>query len=184
VFDVMSGMQSVIGILAALRHREASGRGQHVEVNLMSAALSGLVNHTSAYVAGGTVPYRMGNAHPSLFPYEPLPAADGDIIVIAGNDGQFSRLCKVLGAPELLDDPRFARNQDRTANREALRPLLEARSPRAPATSGSASCWRPASPARRSTRSTRASRTRPSSASTRSSRSGRARPWCRRPATR
>jgi crotonobetainyl-CoA:carnitine CoA-transferase CaiB-like acyl-CoA transferase len=127
VFDVMSGMQSVIGILAALRHREASGRGQHVEVNLMSAALSGLVNHTSAYVAGGTVPYRMGNAHPSLFPYEPLPAADGDIIVIAGNDGQFSRLCKVLGAPELLDDPRFARNQDRTANREALRPLLEAR---------------------------------------------------------
>ena len=127
VFDVMSGMQSVIGILAALRHREATGLGQHVEVNLMSAALSGLVNHTSAYVAGGTVPYRMGNAHPSLFPYEPLPAADGDIIVIAGNDGQFSRLCKVLGAPELLDDPRFARNQDRTANREALRPLLEAR---------------------------------------------------------
>jgi len=127
VFDVMSGMQSVIGILAALRHREATGRGQHVEVNLLSTALSGLVNHTSAYVAGGTVPYRMGNAHPSLFPYEPLPAADGDIIVIAGNDGQFARLAKVLGAPELLDDPRFARNQDRTANREVLRPLLEAR---------------------------------------------------------
>jgi crotonobetainyl-CoA:carnitine CoA-transferase CaiB-like acyl-CoA transferase len=127
VFDVMSGMQSVIGILAALRHRDATGRGQHVEVNLLSTALSGLVNHTSAYVAGGTVPYRMGNAHPSLFPYEPLPAADGDIIVIAGNDGQFARLCKVLGAPELLDDPRFAHNQDRTANRDELRPLLEAR---------------------------------------------------------
>jgi crotonobetainyl-CoA:carnitine CoA-transferase CaiB-like acyl-CoA transferase len=127
VFDVMSGMQSVIGTLAALRHRDATGRGQHVEVNLLSTALSGLVNHTSAYVAGGTVPYRMGNAHPSLFPYEPLPAADGDIIVIAGNDGQFARLCKVLGAPELLDDPRFAHNQDRTANRDELRPLLEAR---------------------------------------------------------
>jgi crotonobetainyl-CoA:carnitine CoA-transferase CaiB-like acyl-CoA transferase len=124
VFDVMSGMQSVIGILAALRHRESSGLGQHVEVNLMSAALSGLVNHTSAYVAGGTVPYRMGNAHPSLFPYEPLPAADGDIIVIAGNDGQFARLCEVLGIPELVGDPRFAHNQDRTANRDALRPLL------------------------------------------------------------
>jgi crotonobetainyl-CoA:carnitine CoA-transferase CaiB-like acyl-CoA transferase len=124
VFDVMSGMQSVIGILAALRHRESSGLGQHVEVNLMSAALSGLVNHTSAYVAGGTVPYRMGNAHPSLFPYEPLPAADGDIIVIAGNDGQFARLCEVLGIPELVGDPRFAHNQDRTANRDELRPLL------------------------------------------------------------
>jgi crotonobetainyl-CoA:carnitine CoA-transferase CaiB-like acyl-CoA transferase len=124
VFDVMSGMQSVIGVLAALQHRNATGRGQHVEVNLLSTALSGLVNHTSAYVAGGTVPYRMGNAHPSLFPYEPLPAQDGDIIVIAGNDGQFAKLCAVLGVPELVDDPRFAHNQDRTANREALRPLL------------------------------------------------------------
>jgi crotonobetainyl-CoA:carnitine CoA-transferase CaiB-like acyl-CoA transferase len=124
VFDVMSGLQSVIGILAALQHRHATGRGQHVEVNLLSAALSGLVNHTSAYVAGGTVPYRMGNAHPSLFPYEPLPAADGDIIVIAGNDGQFAKLCAVLGVPELVDDPRFRHNQDRTANREELRPLL------------------------------------------------------------
>jgi crotonobetainyl-CoA:carnitine CoA-transferase CaiB-like acyl-CoA transferase len=124
VFDVMSGLQSVIGILAALQHRNSTGRGQHVEVNLLSAALSGLVNHTSAYVAGGTVPYRMGNAHPSLFPYEPLPAADGDIIIIAGNDGQFTKLCGVLGVPELVDDPRFAHNADRTANREALRPLL------------------------------------------------------------
>ena len=124
VFDVMSGLQSVIGILAALQHRNRTGRGQHVEVNLLSAALSGLVNHTSAYVAGGTVPYRMGNAHPSLFPYEPLPAADGDIIIIAGNDGQFTKLCGALGVPELVDDPRFAHNADRTANREALRPLL------------------------------------------------------------
>ena len=68
-------------------------RGQHVEVNLLSSALSGLVNHSSGYVAGGTVPYRMGNAHPSLFPYEPLPTADGELIVIAGNDGQFRKLC-------------------------------------------------------------------------------------------
>jgi len=117
-------MQSVIGVLAALQHRNATGRGQHVEVNLLSTAMSGLVNHTSAYVAGGTVPFRMGNAHPSLFPYEPLPASDGDIIVIAGNDGQFAKLCAVLGVPELVDDPRFAHNQDRTANREELRPLL------------------------------------------------------------
>ncbi|WP_233257817.1 CaiB/BaiF CoA transferase family protein [Micromonospora sp. S4605] len=124
VFDVMTGMHATIGILAALHHRGASGRGQHVEVNLLSSALSGLVNHSSAYVAGGVVPYRMGNAHPSLFPYEPLPTADGELIVIAGNDNQFAKLCGVLGVPELVDDPRFGRNQDRTANREQLRPLL------------------------------------------------------------
>lgn len=124
VFDVMSGMHATIGILAALRHREETGQGQHVEVNLLSTALSGLVNHSSAYVAGGVVPLRMGNAHPSLFPYEPLPAADGELIVTAGNDGQFRKLCDVLGIPDLIDDPRFAHNQDRTANREQLRPLL------------------------------------------------------------
>jgi crotonobetainyl-CoA:carnitine CoA-transferase CaiB-like acyl-CoA transferase len=124
VFDVMAGLHANIGILAALHHRVASGRGQHVEVNLLSSALSGLVNHSSAVVAGDTVPFRMGNAHPSLFPYEPLPTADGELIVIAGNDGQFRKLCQVLGRPELVDDPRFGRNQDRTANREALRPLL------------------------------------------------------------
>jgi crotonobetainyl-CoA:carnitine CoA-transferase CaiB-like acyl-CoA transferase len=124
VFDVMTGMHAIIGILAALHHRDASGRGQHVEVNLLSSALSGLVNHSSAYVAGSVVPYRMGNAHPSLFPYEPLPTADGELIVIAGNDGQFTKLCHVLGLPELVDDPRFAHNRDRTANREQLRPLL------------------------------------------------------------
>jgi crotonobetainyl-CoA:carnitine CoA-transferase CaiB-like acyl-CoA transferase len=124
IFDVMSGMQATIGVLAALEHRNRTGTGQHVEVNLLSTALSGLVNQSGAYVAGGVVPTRMGNAHPSLFPYEPLPTADGELIVTAGNDGQFRRLCVALGVPELVDDPRFARNQDRTANREELRPLL------------------------------------------------------------
>ncbi|MET7863567.1 CaiB/BaiF CoA transferase family protein [Micromonospora taraxaci] len=124
VFDVMAGLHASIGILAALHHRGETGKGQHVEVNLLSSALSGLVNHSSGYVAGGTVPFRMGNAHPSLFPYEPLPTADGELIVIAGNDGQFRKLCQVLDLPGLPDDPRFGRNQDRTANREELRPLL------------------------------------------------------------
>lgn len=124
VFDVMAGNHAAIGILAALRHRDASGEGQHVEVNLLSSALTGLVNHSSAYVAGGEVPYRMGNAHPSVFPYEPLPTADNDLIVAAANDGQFRKLCEVLGIPGVPDDPRFARNADRTANREELRPLL------------------------------------------------------------
>jgi crotonobetainyl-CoA:carnitine CoA-transferase CaiB-like acyl-CoA transferase len=124
VFDVMAGNHAVIGILAALRHRDRSGAGQRVEVNLLSSALTGLVNHSSAYVAGHTVPYRMGNAHPSVFPYEPLPTKDNDLIVAAANDGQFRKLCEVLGIPEVADDPRFARNADRTENREELRPLL------------------------------------------------------------
>ena len=127
VFDVMAGLHATIGILAALHKRVDTGRGQHVEVNLMSSALSGLVNHASAVVAGGVVPFRMGNSHPSLFPYEPLPCADGDLIITAGNDGQFRKLCEVLGVPELVEDPRFARNQDRTAHRDELRPLLVAR---------------------------------------------------------
>ncbi len=124
VFDVMAGLHASIGILAALHHRDRTGEGQHVEANLMSSALSGLVNHASAVVAGDTVPFRMGNSHPSLFPYEPLPCSDTDLIVTAGNNGQFRKLVEVLGVPELADDPRFARNEDRTANREELRPLL------------------------------------------------------------
>ncbi|GAB2838494.1 CaiB/BaiF CoA transferase family protein [Lentzea nigeriaca] len=124
VFDVMAGNHAVIGILAALRHRDATGQGQLVEVNLLSSALTGLVNHSSAFVAGGVVPFRMGNAHPSVFPYEPLPTADNDLIVAAANDGQFRRLCEVLGLPDVPDDPRFARNADRTRNREELRPVL------------------------------------------------------------
>ena len=127
VFDVMAGNHAVIGILAALRHRDATGAGQHVEVNLLSSALTGLVNHSSAYAAGGVVPYRMGNAHPSVFPYEPLPTADNDLIVAAANDGQFRKLCQVLGIPDVADDPRFARNADRTAHREELRPILTER---------------------------------------------------------
>jgi crotonobetainyl-CoA:carnitine CoA-transferase CaiB-like acyl-CoA transferase len=124
VFDVMAGLHATIGVLAALHARADTGRGQHVEVNLLSSALSGLVNHSSAVVAAGTTPTRMGNSHPSLFPYDALPAADGELIVTAGNDGQFRKLCEILGLPELVDDPRFRRNQDRTANRDELRPLL------------------------------------------------------------
>ncbi len=124
VFDVMAGLHATIGVLSALNRRHETGRGQHVEVNLLASALSGMVNHSSAWVAGGVVPFRMGNSHPSLFPYEPLPCADGDLIVTAGNNGQFRKLVEVLGAPELAEDPRFARNEDRTANRDELRPLL------------------------------------------------------------
>src|SRR6476620_1155400 len=83
-----------------------------------------MVNQSSAYVAGGVVHTRMGNSHPSLFPYDPLPCSGRDLIITAGNNGQFRKLVEVLGVPELADDPRFARNEDRTANRDQLRPLL------------------------------------------------------------
>jgi crotonobetainyl-CoA:carnitine CoA-transferase CaiB-like acyl-CoA transferase len=124
IFDVIAGLHATIGILAALNLRHETGRGQHVEVSLLASAMSGLVNQTSAYVAGGVIPFRMGNSHPSLFPYEPLPCADGELIITAGNDSQFRKLAQVLGVPELPDDPRFGRNEDRTANRDQLRPLL------------------------------------------------------------
>jgi crotonobetainyl-CoA:carnitine CoA-transferase CaiB-like acyl-CoA transferase len=124
VFDVLTGLHAAIGILAALNHRNRTGEGQHLEVSLLASALSGMVNQTSAYVAGGVVPTRMGNAHPSVFPYQPLPTADRDLIIIAVNNGQFRRLCDVLGLPDLPNDPRFANNEDRTRNRDLLRPLL------------------------------------------------------------
>jgi crotonobetainyl-CoA:carnitine CoA-transferase CaiB-like acyl-CoA transferase len=124
LFDVIAGLHATIGILSALNVRHETGRGQHVEVSLMASAMSGLVNQSSAFVAGGVVPFRMGNSHPSLFPYEPLPCADGEMIIVAGNNGQFRKLTEVLGIPRLADDPRFGRNEDRTANRDQLRPLL------------------------------------------------------------
>jgi crotonobetainyl-CoA:carnitine CoA-transferase CaiB-like acyl-CoA transferase len=127
VFDVVTGLHTAIGILAALNHRQRTGEGQHIETNLLSSALSGLVNQTSAYLAGGVLPTRAGNAHPSIYPYQPLPTADGDLVVIAGNDGQFRRLCELIGAPGLFTDPRFASNTDRTRNRDLLEPLLVAR---------------------------------------------------------
>ncbi len=124
VFDVMAGNHTTIGILAALNHRNRTGEGQHVEVSLFATALSAMVNQSTAYVAGGVVPTRMGNAHPSLFPYESLPTADLDLIIAAGNNRQFSKLCEILGVPDLPGDPRFAHTKDRTRNREELRPLL------------------------------------------------------------
>jgi crotonobetainyl-CoA:carnitine CoA-transferase CaiB-like acyl-CoA transferase len=127
VFDVITGLHAAVAILAALHHREHTGEGQLVETNLLSAALSGLVNQASAVLTGGVVPGRLGNAHLSLFPYEPLPTGDGELIVIAANDGQFRRLTAAIGAPELLDDPRFGSMGERNAHRDELRPLLLAK---------------------------------------------------------
>ncbi|MGC0370220.1 CaiB/BaiF CoA transferase family protein [Microbacterium sp. SLBN-111] len=124
VFDIMTGMQATIGVLAALNHRNATGLGQHIEVNLLSTALAAMANHSSTYVAGGRIPFRMGNAHPSLFPYEPLPASDGEIVIVAANDAQFGKLASALGVPALADDARFRTTEDRNHHRDELRPLL------------------------------------------------------------
>jgi crotonobetainyl-CoA:carnitine CoA-transferase CaiB-like acyl-CoA transferase len=124
LFDVIAGLHSTVAILAALNYRAASGQGQHLEASLMASALSGMVNQTSAYAAGGVVPFRMGNAHPSVYPYEPFPTGDGDLVIAVGNDAQFRKLCEILGAPNLGQDPLFATNPARTGNREQLRALL------------------------------------------------------------
>jgi crotonobetainyl-CoA:carnitine CoA-transferase CaiB-like acyl-CoA transferase len=124
VFDVMTGLHGLIGVLAALNQRRETGLGQHIEVNLLSSAMSGLVNQTAAFTAGGVVPRRMGNAHPSVYPYQTMPTKDRDVIITAANDRQFAALCEVIGIPEMAADERFARNADRTANRDQLHPML------------------------------------------------------------
>ena len=124
VFDVMTGLHGTIGLLAALNQRNETGIGQHVEVNLLASAMSGLVNHTGAFVAGGVVPTRMGNAHPSVYPYQPMPTKDRDVIVAVGNDRQFRSFCDVLGIPEIAEDERFALNSDRADHRDELHPIL------------------------------------------------------------
>jgi crotonobetainyl-CoA:carnitine CoA-transferase CaiB-like acyl-CoA transferase len=127
VVDVVAGLFATVGILAALRHRDATGEGQLVEVDLFSALLASLVNQGSGYTIAGVVPERMGNAHPSISPYELYGTASGELVIAIGNDRQFLGLCQVLGAPELAEDPRFARNEDRVGSREELRAELERR---------------------------------------------------------
>lgn len=122
--DVLAGLFSTVGILAALQHRHATGEGQRVEVDLMSALLAGMVNQGSAFTSGGVVPARMGNQHPSVAPYEVLPTADGNLVLAVGNDRQFAALCEVISAPELATDPRFATNGVRVEHRDELRSRL------------------------------------------------------------
>lgn len=130
--DILTGQNAVIGIQAALRARDTpgtaqSGRGQRVSVTLLGSLLSALANQASSTLETGVSPERMGNAHPSIAPYETLRAADQPIAVAVGTDAQFIRLCEAIGAPQLATDERFATNRDRVAHRDALRELLETR---------------------------------------------------------
>ncbi|HJQ07077.1 MAG TPA: CoA transferase [Nocardioides sp.] len=132
--DVLTAKDATIGILAALREREKSGRGQRVEVNLLSSLLGSLVNQASGFLTTGRAPAAMANRHPSIAPYETLAAADGLIAVCCGNDGQFRRLAEVLDAPGLADEPRFATNPARVEHRDALVAELEKSLAQAPVT--------------------------------------------------
>ena len=120
IVDVLTGLHALTGILAALRYRDATGRGQHVEVELLSSLLSGLVNQTSSFLNAGTVPRRIGNRHPSLAPYELVPARDRPLALAIGNDAQFAAFCAEAGVPGMASDARFRTNAARVENREAL----------------------------------------------------------------
>ncbi|MEU9290541.1 CoA transferase [Streptomyces sp. NPDC048275] len=120
VVDVLTGLHATIGVLAALRHRDATGEGQHVEVNLLSCLLSSLVNQAAGYTLAGKVPGILGNRHPSIAPYEVFQVADRPLVVAVGNDRQFAALCQGLDAPGLAADPRFTTNTDRVAHADEL----------------------------------------------------------------
>ncbi|MEP5569093.1 MAG: CaiB/BaiF CoA-transferase family protein [Halioglobus sp.] len=123
--DIMTGLYAVIGIQAALAERVQSGLGQHVDLALLDVTAATLANQATNYLVGGLNPSRLGNAHPNIVPYQSFVAKDGYLIVAVGNDGQFRRYCKVIGAPELADDDRFQTNRLRVQNRDALVPLLQ-----------------------------------------------------------
>jgi len=125
VVDVLAGLFATVGILSALRHRELTGTGQRIDVTLMGSLLSALVNQGSAYTVAGVVPHRMGNAHPSIAPYELFETAEGELVLAVGTNRQFADLCEVIGAPDLASDARFASNRERVAHRHELKTALE-----------------------------------------------------------
>jgi crotonobetainyl-CoA:carnitine CoA-transferase CaiB-like acyl-CoA transferase len=127
IVDVVTALYATVAVLAALYARRDSGRGQRITVNLLHASLALLANQSSGWLASGEVPHALGNVHPSIEPFATYRAADGDLMLLAGNDGQFARLAAAIGAPELADDPRFRHNGDRVTHRDALRALLEQR---------------------------------------------------------
>ena len=126
VTDLFTGVYAATGILAALHQRGRTGRGQHIDMALMDVAVSVMANQAMNYLASGTPPTRMGNAHPNLVPYAVFDCADGWIIIATGNDAQFRRLCTVLGLPALAGAPDYATNALRITHREALTASLTA----------------------------------------------------------
>ena len=127
LLDVITGLYAAVGILAALRERDATGRGRHVSVALFDASVSAMVNQAANYLIGGVVPAPMGSAHPNIVPYQSFHASDRPFVLAAGNDRLFGRTCEVIERPDWASDERFATNEARVANRHALIPLLQDR---------------------------------------------------------
>jgi crotonobetainyl-CoA:carnitine CoA-transferase CaiB-like acyl-CoA transferase len=126
VVDLMSGQYAVIGILAALLHRQQSGAGQHIDIGLLDVGVASMANIASAYLGAGVVSKRNGGVHPSVVPSQVFECSDGFAIVAAANDIQFKKLCEVAGRPEIAQDERFATNSARVRNRAIISPMLEA----------------------------------------------------------
>ena len=126
VVDLICGLVSTIGILAALHERGATGAGSHVEVSLLESALAALLNQGASWALGGVTPHRRGNRHPSIAPYGTFEAADGHFALAVGNDRLFERLAGAIGAPELLEDPRYTSTSTRVENIDALEERLNA----------------------------------------------------------
>jgi crotonobetainyl-CoA:carnitine CoA-transferase CaiB-like acyl-CoA transferase len=124
VNDVMSGLNAAVGILSALRHRDRTGAGQHIDIALLDVQVGWLYNVGLNYLLSGSVPKRWGTAHPNTVPYQVFPTSDGYVILGANNDRQFRRLCEFAGIPGLADDARFRTNADRLAHRDELVALL------------------------------------------------------------
>lgn len=124
--DIFTGLYGVIGIQAALAERERSGLGQRVDLSLLDVGVAVLANQAMNYLVGGTVPSRLGNAHPNIVPYQVFPASDGHVIVACGNDRQFAGLCRALALGPLATDPAYATNPARVTNRAVLCPLIAA----------------------------------------------------------
>ena len=118
--DVMTGMYAGVAILAALRHRDDTSRGQHIDLGLLDVQVAWLYNQGLNYLTGGVVPQRLGTAHPNTVPYQAFETADGFIILAANNDEQFKRFVELAGRADLLDDPRFATNPERIRNRDTV----------------------------------------------------------------
>ncbi|MBF8661185.1 CaiB/BaiF CoA transferase family protein [Pseudomonas putida] len=122
--DILTGLYSTVAILAALSHREQRGEGQHIDMALLDVQVACLANQAMNYLTTGAPPRRLGNAHPNIVPYQDFPTADGDFILTVGNDGQFRKFAEVAGNAQWADDPRFATNKARVANRGELVPLI------------------------------------------------------------
>jgi len=132
VADLFAGLYATIGILAALRHRDATGEGQHIDIGMLDTHVAWLANQGMNFLATGENPPRLGNQHPNIVPYQVFATADGAIVLSVGNDATFERFCRGFGLDHLLDDARFATNAARVANRalvtETLTPVLKSRS--------------------------------------------------------